>query len=685
MEQYLQDFENSRLVIYTAIIGKYDTLKEPEYIDENCDYVCFTDNRELTSDIWQIRFVEKIDLDSTRFQRMYKVLTHRFLPEYEYSLYIDGNVRIMGSLRDFVRKQWKGASLLGLKHPDRDNLYDEAEACINFGKDDPEIIRRQIGRYKREGYKADNELTVNNIIFRKHNDKELVKVMEDWWKEIRDNSRRDQLSFCYVCWKNHFAYDVSELKCYRSDYWQNPGIHTDNIRDVENELIDHIQLEDYQQYLISEKDKSLAIKEQEKADIIAQKEQEKADIITIKEQEKADIIAQKEQEKSVAVAKKEQELAKIKNRLKKRIDETEELKAYIKYMESSLSWRCTAIFRKIFGKQMQYEPPKSDLILDLEDRFEEIENNLKNSFDWLNYRIDDLVYEKIMIEEKIDHNYYKTLNDEELIYELKRWYYIKTGKKLDLENPTTFDEKIQWLKIYDQNPLKSKLADKVEVREYIEQEIGEQYLNPIIGTVDFFDQIDFGQMPDQFVLKCNHGSGWNEIVRDKSQMDIPKIKRNFDYWMSLDYAFYSGFEMQYKDMERKILIEQYIEQADGNLYDYKIHCFMGIPKVIQVIGDRDNQNHTAKQAFYDTNWNRLDMDTGDYPLYSKELSAPIKLDEMLEIAKKLSKPFRYVRIDLYEINNQVKFGEFTFTPNSGIHQWSAESINAEWGDMVPLN
>ena len=674
MEQYLQDLKNSKLVIYTIIVGDYDTLKDPEYIDENCDYICFTDNKELSSKTWQIRLVENIDLDNTRLQRMYKVLPHKFLSEYKYSLYIDGNVRIIGSMRDFVRSQWNGASLLGLKHPSRDNIYDEAEACINLNKDDPNIIRNQMNRYKKEGYQANNGLAVTNILFRKHNEEQLIKVMEDWWSEIRDYSRRDQLSFGYACWKNDFKYDVSDLKCYRSEYWQNPGIHTNNIRDVEKELIDHIQFVDYQQYLISEKDKSIAIKEQEKADIIAQKEQEKADLIV-----------QKEQEKSVAVAKKEQELAKIKNRLKKRIDETEELKAYIKCMESSLSWRCTAIFRKIFGKQMQYEPPKSDLILDLEDRFEEIENNLKNSFDWLNYRIDDLVYEKIMIEGKIDHNYYKTLNDEELIYELKRWYYIKTGKKLDLENPTTFDEKIQWLKIYDRNPLKGKLADKATVREYIEQEIGGQYLIPIIGTVDFFDQIDFGQMPDQFVLKCNHGSGWNEIVRDKSQMDIPKIKRNFNYWMSLDYAFYSGFQMQYKDMERKILIEQYIEQADGNLYDYKIHCFMGVPKIIQVIGDRDNQIHMAKQAFYDIYWNRLDMDTGDYPLYSKELSAPSKLDEMLVIAKKLSKPFRYVRIDLYEINNQVKFGEFSFTPNSGIHQWSAESINAEWGSMVILD
>ena len=316
---------------------------------------------------------------------------------------------------------------------------------------------------------------------------------------------------------------------------------------------------------------------------------------------------------------------------------------------------------------------------DISERFEKIEEEIKNSFGWLNYRIDDLVYEKILLEKKVEHNYFKGLTDDELIYELKRWYYLKLGKKLDLDNPLTFDEKIQWMKIYDKNSLKKELADKVKVRDYIEKEIGAQYLIPVIGVYDFFDQIDFECLPNQFVLKCNHGSGWNEIVRDKSKMDTPKIKRDFDYWMSLDYAFFSGFEMHYKDMERKILVEQYLEQLDGNLYDYKIHCFKGIPKFIQVIGDRNIHNHTAKEAFYDAYWQRLNISLGVHPQYGREIPVPSKLDEMLEVAGKLSKPFQYVRIDLYEIGREIKFGEFTFTPNSGIHQWNPRDINNRWG------
>lgn len=138
-------------------------------------------------------------------------------------------------------------------------------------------------------------------------------------------------------------------------------------------------------------------------------------------------------------------------------------------------------------------------------------------------------------------------------------------------------------------------------------------------------------------------------------MDIFKMKRNFDYWMDLDYAFFSGFEMHYKDMERKIVVEEYMEQPDGNLYDYKIHCFMEEAKVIQIIGDRDIHNHTAKEALYDVCWQMLDIGLGDYPRYDREIPAPSKLDEMLMITRKLSSPFRYVRIDLYEIFGQVKF------------------------------
>lgn len=318
-------------------------------------------------------------------------------------------------------------------------------------------------------------------------------------------------------------------------------------------------------------------------------------------------------------------------------------------------------------------------------KFEEIEENLKNSFGWLNYRIDDLVYEKILLEKKIEHNYFRGLTENELIYELKRWYYLKSGRGgVDLEHPITFDEKIQWMKIYDKNPLKKLLADKVKVRDYIKNEIGECYLVPVIGIVDFFDQIDFNDLPNRFVLKCSHGSGWNEIVKDKAKMDIPKVKRNFDYWMSLDYAFFSGFEMHYKGMDRKILIEQYVEQPDGNLFDYKIHCFMGIPRIIQVIGDRNVSNHTAREAFYDIHWQRLNVTLGVYKQYENEVPRPSKLDEMIAIAEKLSKQFQYVRVDLYEIENKVKFGECTFTPNSGIHQWDSNELAISWGEYIIL-
>lgn len=379
---------------------------------------------------------------------------------------------------------------------------------------------------------------------------------------------------------------------------------------------------------------------------------------------------------------KEQQLRHMSNELNIKSQEASDLKARLEHMENTLSWRYIQYLEKYLqneNKVLLEQAEDKNLDKEILERFENVEQELKNSFGWLNYRIDDLVYEKILLEKKIEHNYFKGLTEDELICGLKRWYYLKLGKELDLENPITFDEKIQWMKIYDRNPLKGKLADKVKVRDYIDKKIGAQYLILVIGIYDYFDQIDFEKLLDQFILKCSHGSGWNKIVRDKSKMDIPKIKHKFDYRMSLDYAFYSEFEMHYKNMERKIWIEQYIEQLDGNLYDYKIHCFMGTPKFIQAIGDRNIYNHTAKEAFYAIYWNRLDMHLGDFPQYDEELKRPSKRDEMLTIAGKLLESFQYVRIDLYEVDNQIKFGEFTFTPNSEIHQGSSKELDYTWG------
>lgn len=261
--------------------------------------------------------------------------------------------------------------------------------------------------------------------------------------------------------------------------------------------------------------------------------------------------------------------------------------------------------------------------------------------------------------------------------QLIRIYGLRTGKKLNLENPQTFNEKIQWLKLYDANTeLKTRLTDKRLAREWVAEKIGSQYLIPLLGVWDKFEEVEPDKLPGKFVLKTNHGSGCNVAVTDKEKVDWAEVKQKFDAWMSINFAFMGGFEMQYLNIRPCILAEQYIENENGNLYDYKIHCFNGKPEYIQVIGDRDLKTHKAREAFYNTQW-VLQPFTYTYPRYDKGKKKPEKLQEMLRIAAALSRGFLYVRVDLYELEHgKVKFGEMTFTPASGMDCWNPPA--ADW-------
>ena len=167
----------------------------------------------------------------------------------------------------------------------------------------------------------------------------------------------------------------------------------------------------------------------------------------------------------------------------------------------------------------------------------------------------------------IDYLIYSHMDPSKYPDALEKWFFKKTGKKLDLKNPVTFNEKIQWLKLYDRNPLKTTLVDKYLVRDWIKDKIGEEYLIELLGVWDRFDDIDFSLLPSKFVLKTNHGSGWNMVVRDKEHLDLKKAKRLFDRWMKLNFAFMEGFEMQYEHVRPKIIAEKFIETKANILFD----------------------------------------------------------------------------------------------------------------------
>ena len=267
---------------------------------------------------------------------------------------------------------------------------------------------------------------------------------------------------------------------------------------------------------------------------------------------------------------------------------------------------------------------------------------------------------------------------------IKRKFKALTGKTLNLENPKTFNEKLQWLKLYNRDPRYTEYVDKYKVREYIAETLGEEYLIPLLGVWDKAEDIDFDALPDQFVLKCNHNSGLGMcICKDKSKLDKSKVINELQ--KGLNENFYLRHrEWPYKDVPRKIIAEQFMtEDSGGELMDYKIHCFNGKPEFILVCSDRFSQSG-LREDFYDTNWNLLDIQRPDHPNSKNGIPKPALLDEMLRLAGILAKDIPFSRIDFYVINSKIYFGEITFFPTSGYGAFVPESADAWIGSLLDL-
>lgn len=251
----------------------------------------------------------------------------------------------------------------------------------------------------------------------------------------------------------------------------------------------------------------------------------------------------------------------------------------------------------------------------------------------------------------------------------------------NIDNPKSFNEKIQWLKLYYRNPLLTKCADKYTVREYVKEKIGEQYLIPLIGIYDNPDQIDFNKLPNKFVLKTNNGSGKNIICKNKKKLNIEETKSKLTEWLKPEnsHYFYS-YEWAYKDIKPKIICEEYLESKDGDLKDYKFMCFHGKIENIFVCTDRKN---SLKVNFYDLNWKLLPF-TRLYPNSNKKISKPKYFKKMVEIAEMLAKDFPFVRVDLYENKNNIYFGELTFYPGNGMEKFQPPEWDYKMGKFLSI-
>ena len=264
---------------------------------------------------------------------------------------------------------------------------------------------------------------------------------------------------------------------------------------------------------------------------------------------------------------------------------------------------------------------------------------------------------------------------------LKFAFKAKMGKKLDLKNPKTFNEKMQWLKLYDRNPKYTQMVDKYDAKNYIAEKIGEEYIIPTLGVWDSFDEIDFDKLPEQFVLKCTHDSGGLAICKDKTIFDKEAAKKKINKTLKRNY-YKSGREWPYKDVKPRIIAEKYmVDESGTELKDYKIFCFNGKPEYVEVDFNRYIQH---KLNTYDFDWNPLNFCDSSPSDYSVDIKKPKKLDEMRRIAAELSKDIPFLRVDFYSIDDNIYIGELTFFPGSGFIQYKPKEMDLKYGKLLNI-
>jgi hypothetical protein len=274
-------------------------------------------------------------------------------------------------------------------------------------------------------------------------------------------------------------------------------------------------------------------------------------------------------------------------------------------------------------------------------------------------------------------------NDKHVV---KKLYRLSFKKKLNLDNPQTFNEKLQWLKLYDRNPEYTKMVDKAAAKDYVAERIGAEYIIPTLGVYEKFEDIDFNALPNQFVLKCTHDSGGLVICKDKSKLDVERAKRTINASLKANFYYHSR-EWPYKNVKPRIIAEKYIETQEkigeqlNSLIVYKFMCFNGEPKVIQVIQGDKTQYESID--YFDAEWKLLDL-RQNFPNSKVHLPKPRNFDKMFEFAKNFSAGRSFLRVDFYEPDQKLYFSEFTFYSDGGFAKFEPIEWDNELGEWMGL-
>ena len=279
-------------------------------------------------------------------------------------------------------------------------------------------------------------------------------------------------------------------------------------------------------------------------------------------------------------------------------------------------------------------------------------------------------------------HHYPNLMSDKFFIETK-WRY-NMDYPLDLKNPKTFNEKLQWLKLHDHNPLYTTLVDKIKVKDWVAERIGEEYIIPTLAVWDRAEDIDISNLPNQFVLKCNHDSGSVIVCRDKSTFDVEAAKTKLANAMKYNF-YYQEREWPYKNVVPKVFAEAYIEDSlsSTDLPDYKFFSFAGVSKALFVATERQNEHTETRFDFYDIQFKHIDVTNG-HPNADTMPKKPELFEQMVKLADKLSKGIPQVRVDFYEVNGQAYFGEMTFYHWGGMVPFKPKEIDKEWGEWIDL-
>lgn len=277
---------------------------------------------------------------------------------------------------------------------------------------------------------------------------------------------------------------------------------------------------------------------------------------------------------------------------------------------------------------------------------------------------------------RLQRLYLSTLSDEAYARTKYRWRF---GRELDLERPRLFSEKIQWLKLNDDNEAHGIYADKFGVRNVVADRLGNRYLNALYFALDDPEDLKEGMLPGAFALKATHGSGFNLICPDKASFDLRSAKRTLKRWLSTDYAARSR-ERQYASVPRRIVCEKHLSDGSGGLMDYKVLCCDGEPAAVWVDVDR-YAGH--KRAFFSTRWEPIDITFNKYPRFPGAIERPANLEEMLALSRELVRGFPFARVDFYSLAGRTVFGEITFHPASGFAEFSSPAFSASLADLIP--